>query len=354
MVQDSITSGSSTYFVDPGPFFIRFIQGQDEWQAKHSSYDQNRDAVKPGPGSFTSGHGPVSDPGSSFFKQFVQQQDESLRNFSASDTAALIRQKKGSEQRVSPVHSFDRSLLCSSVFKPHQLPLIHKSPAERTNYDAGWTLGLVVVCMIIMASVRTYFYRRLSLVLKAFLTPRQLSFLMRERNLLTDSMTPPLMMIQFLTYSLFFYQMISVTRGLPSVPGGGPVFFLLILAGVATFYGLRFLVIRITGWVFNVQEQSKTYIVNSLVINQVWGLALLPLCVIAMYISPGAGYHVLMFTATVFVLIFLYLLVRSFMVGLSVINFSRVYLILYLCTVEILPLFILGKFATGTLFQSVL
>jgi hypothetical protein len=140
----------------------------------------------------------------------------------------------------------------------------------------------------------------------------------------------------------------------PVVPSGlsvtnGLLLYLLLLGVVAGVYGLRIIMVRILGWVFITPEQSRSYLTNAFVIQAAWAMGLIPLCVLMLYSPPFISYYALWVTAGFFVLVLFYVIIRSLMIGLGITKFSWLYLFLYLCTVEILPLIILGKIANEAL-----
>jgi hypothetical protein len=289
----------------------------------------------------------------SFFKGFVQMQDEVGSGHVRILPKGTIADFPLQRSVILQAQTNDSNMLCKSIFVPHQLQIAKKDPTLLPVNDPGWILGLLILCLLLLTFVKISFPRRLTQVFKAFVGPRNLNVLIKEGNILTERITPPLIVIQFITYTLFFYELVVNTHGRPALLRDQYLLFALLFGGVSLFYGIRFLIVRTTGWIFGTSEHSKTYMVNSLIINEVWGMGLLPLCILMFYVKVFAANYVLALAGGLFLLQFLFLLVRSFMIGLSVTKFSWLYLILYLCTVEILPLFLLGKLASDFLLDRI-
>ncbi len=285
---------------------------------------------------------------SSFFKTFVEVQDElyalpsstlvlSQRGSSIPDSAYVVQKKIADSQMVV------------SVFHPHSLKQAGQDEAPLKPGHPGWIPGILILCMLLLSFVKISFPRRLNQLFRAFVSPRGLSLLMKEGNILTERVTPPLTFLSFLIFALFFYRWIS----LYAPPGlsftGEMLLYLILFAVVAGVYALRIIMVRIIGWVFVTPEQSRTYLTNVFVIQAAWSIGLIPLCILMVYSPPYIAHYALWAAAALFLLVLFYILIRSLIIGLGVIKFSWLYLFLYLCTVEILPLIVLGKIANETL-----
>jgi hypothetical protein len=280
----------------------------------------------------------------SFFKGYILLQDEVRIKFEQqAHGVGYVKEQKSESNRLVQAKLNDSGRYCTSVFIPHNLTPTLKGPIEKPVIQTDWVFGFLVLCLIILVSIRAFFYRRFIQVFKAFLTQRYLNQLMREGNILSERITPPMVIIQMISISLFLFQTIKLSVGLPQIGYNDIILFLVLLVATAAFYGFRLLLMRIIGWIFNTREQSQAYVVNTMIFNEVCGITLIPFSFLIYYLPPHLAYILSLITLGIFGAIIIYKFIRGFIIGLSVTNFSWLYLFLYLCTVEILPVLVLGK-----------
>jgi hypothetical protein len=109
---------------------------------------------------------------------------------------------------------------------------------------------------------------------------------------------------------------------------------------------LKNIVINIIGTVFKNPLVISEYIYTNFVFNIFIGLLLIPVIIVALYIPAISAVYV---GIALWFLIYFYRLVRELFLGLSFAEFSLFYRILYLCTLEIIPLLVLTKLAMNYL-----
>lgn len=280
----------------------------------------------------------------SFFRGFVERQDEVPAMFrqknhdAAATTKVLTELPPLIQTRVS-----DSGLYCTSVFLPHEL---HPRKGEITGMKGGpadWMFGVFSLCLLLLVFIRVIFHRRLEQIFNAFFRPRHLSFLIRDGNVLKERITPPMILLHILSFSLFFFLLIDRLEPGNKVTSGGIMTFLMLSGSYGLFYGIRALTVWILGWVFDTRESTTSYLTNSSVMDEVLGIFLLPFSLVLIVSNTTESRMVLTAGIALFALILLYRLIRNFIVGLSNVKFSWVYLFLYLCTIEILPVLVIGK-----------
>ncbi len=108
-------------------------------------------------------------------------------------------------------------------------------------------------------------------------------------------------------------------------------------------YAVRFLFLKFTGWVFNIEEITDNYTFNVFLINKILGMALIPFTIILAF---GKGPWVQAGFFLSFVVIAILLLnryLRSGVVFGYFIKFSKFHFFMYLCASELLPLAVLMK-----------
>jgi hypothetical protein len=204
-----------------------------------------------------------------------------------------------------------------------------------------WVLGVVASLLLLFAVLKVSFTKQLQTIIQSFFSNRVLNNLNKEDNLFT-SWPFLLLFVQFgFTIGMFFY-LVSQFYHL-AFSGSGFQFYVSISVLIVIFYLLKILILRVLGHLFNIQKPVNEYV--TILYLSYFNLALLfiPL-VIAFALSPLK--YAPIFIAISFILlgtIFAFQFIRAGVNILSHNRFSKVYLFLYFCALEICPILILIK-----------
>lgn len=204
-----------------------------------------------------------------------------------------------------------------------------------------WVLAVLVVLLSIFAALKISFSKQLQSIVQSFFSNRVLNNLNREDNLFT-SWPFLLLFVQFgFTLGMFFY-LVSQYYHLAFVSSGFQ-FYASISILIIVLYVVKILILRLLGYLFEVQKAVNEYV--SILYLSYFNLSLvfIPL-VIAFALSPlryGAYYVVASFV--LLAIIFIFQFIRAGINILSHYRFSKVYLFLYFCALEICPILILIK-----------
>lgn len=114
--------------------------------------------------------------------------------------------------------------------------------------------------------------------------------------------------------------------------------------GILTvIYLVKFISLRITGWIFNVSHATDTYIFIVFMVNKVIGIFLLPMLVLLAFTGPPL-YTIAMNLSFAMLIVFLgYRFIISYRPIRNEIKVNRFHFFLYLCAFEIAPLLLIYK-----------
>ena len=204
-----------------------------------------------------------------------------------------------------------------------------------------WIVASIAFLLILFAFLKHVFDKQLTIIIQSFFSNRVLSNINKDDNLFT-SWPFLILFIHFgFTIGLFFF-LVAKYQALNFAENGFQVFVSISIA-IIVFYIFKIVVLRLLGFFFNLQKPINEYI--SILYLSYFNAALLFLpLVIAFALSPpqyGEFYMVL--AIVLLVLIFTFQLIRASINVLSQNRFSKVYLLLYFCTLEICPILILIK-----------
>jgi hypothetical protein len=207
----------------------------------------------------------------------------------------------------------------------------------RSNPD--WLVGVLILSFILFASVRIIFNKYLSQLIQSTINYSTFIRLFRERyfNLLHASFRLDLIFSMIL--ALFGYQFISAYKINFGISWSFNVY--LVCLGVVTgyFFAKRFL-FYLVGILTESKAEVKEYLFSISVFNRILGLFLLPVSATIAFIPISQVELLLFFGLGIIIIFYLLSLIRGAKIFLKK-HFSISYLILYLCTLEFLPLLLI-------------
>lgn len=207
----------------------------------------------------------------------------------------------------------------------------------RSNPD--WLVGVLLLAFLLFATVRLIFNKYLGQLVHSTVNYSTFTRLFRERyfNLMHASFR--LDLVFNLMLALFIYQFLSIHKINLGFSKSYSVY-LACLAIVAGYFTAKRMVYYIIGILTESKPEVLEYLFGITVFNRVLGLFLLPVSAVIAFV-PLAIAGPLLYIGLLIVLIFYLLsLVRGIKIFLKK-QFSISYLILYLCTLEFLPLLLI-------------
>lgn len=210
-----------------------------------------------------------------------------------------------------------------------------------------WGTAILFCSFTLIVILRVFDYRKLLLLFNGFIRASSVAAMYREEYSLTSRISLLLLLNYLLMFPLFIWQ----TAGFFAVQRDGLAGFGQIIGIILLVYFVKIIVTRILGNVFEVKEASTEYTYNILLFNKTIGLLLFPICLLlafARQIPP----EFLIWTGIILIgLLLIYRLLRVILIGIANSSVSFFYIILYLCTLEIIPFVVILKVFVGT-FQS--
>lgn len=229
----------------------------------------------------------------------------------------------------------------SDIYKGHLLHPTGTEAIDREHISPIWFFPIILIVLSVFAALRIFYNKYFSQMLVAFVNNNLTNQIVRDENILVQRASVYLSMIFNLIAALFLYLVSIYYRWELGGIGNGFSRFLFFAVIVSAAYTLKFLILKICGWLFDLNREMATYIFNTFLINNILGMALMPfICLIAYNQLLSASWLILI-SIILAGLAFAYRIFRGILVGFSMPSFSLLYLFLYLCTLEIAPLLIL-------------
>jgi len=278
------------------------------------------------------------------------------------DAAYFERQKFVTDSIIRHTWILPDSLLSSSIIidsimkaklysRPAGAPwfTIYEKAKKDSLYKKGkplvrgemWVLGFIAFLLLVFGILKRYFSRQLSTIIEAFFSNRVLNNLNKEDNLFT-SWPFLLLFIQFgFVLGMFFYQVTQFYQ--LSYGTGGFQFYLTISILIIILYTLKIVLLKLLGHLFNIQKPVHEYIIILYLSYFNTSLLFIPLVIAFALTSLSYGLNYIIISLILVGLIFTFQFFRAGVNLLSHYRFSKVYLFLYFCALEICPILILIK-----------
>jgi len=222
-----------------------------------------------------------------------------------------------------------------------KVPTLEEEPLPDQVHPV-WVPMMLLVCFILLAWGRLFFRRRLDMIFRAVFAKNYANQLIREGNIFNERIG----LILFFNYinmmALFVYLSLPILN--IKMPNFSPFILYLILAGA--FLGLwafKIIIVRLLSVLFNTLEYSRDLLANLYIYNLFAGIIMLPTIACMAYADSELFFYILL---AIIPIVYLLRIIRAAAIGFKVIKFSVFHLLLYLCTLEILPLIVLAKILT--------
>ena len=207
----------------------------------------------------------------------------------------------------------------------------------------NWILGVLILAFLLITWTKIRFGKLLNQTLSGIWNYKNSNALFRNKSSLYQWTSVILTSNFFLTFTLFIYLFLKAVY--PSVFTGDlshMKIYIYIMAGVVAVYFYFMLMIRITGLISLAREPMQEFSAFTKLFFHNVGLFLFPLTAIIPYVYEPVAKQLLWLGVIVVALLYLFRVVKLITIFIQK-RFSLFLMILYLCTLEILPVAILLK-----------
>ena len=227
-----------------------------------------------------------------------------------------------------------------SPFTLNELKINQLRIRENQVFQPDWILGILIFGFVLLSWAQVFYSRRIRQIFLAPYSKRFINQLIRDENLFKERVSIALGVLYILNFSLLLYQvneMILHAAFFHFPPWGK---YLLMILGLSGFWLGKILGMQLLSKVFNTTATTHAYLLNILIFCLISGIILLPMLVLILYLKS----ILLLWTCVVlFTLLFLFRVMRGFFIGINLTRFSYLFLFVYLCSFEFLPLLLLIK-----------
>lgn len=216
----------------------------------------------------------------------------------------------------------------------------------KNNSYQNWSIIILILCFIMLAFSKAKYAKRIDLLIKSLKSWKFGKQVIRYERVYSHPTNIILLLIFLFSTSLFIQKalLVDTFRDL----SGLQLFFSIACLFVG-IYLLKILILLSVGKIFEISEFTNEYIFHFLLFLKLTGVLLLPISIFYLYSSVG---NTLSIWLGICILIAAYFarIIRAFLIGLQA-NEKLYTIFLYLCTLEILPSLVIGKFIKDMLIR---
>ena len=227
-----------------------------------------------------------------------------------------------------------------SIFTPHQLHPVNLRVNEIKQLQPDWVLGIIIFCFIMFAWVQVFYHKRIRQIFRAPFSQRFINQLTRDGNLFKERISVALGIVYVLTSSLLLFEFNEQILKLTFPGFRGIVLYVAIILLIVIALSVKVTIVQLLGIVFRTRETTYNYLLNHLIFALISGPVIMIALVFILYLKFPILLNICMF---IFLVMLLFRFVRGFFIGFTLTKFSYLFLFVYLCSLEILPLLVFIK-----------
>jgi len=225
---------------------------------------------------------------------------------------------------------------------PHE-HLLYKTRQNdyKELFNANWIMISLIVIFLFLAWIRVFYNKVLKLTVRSAFNSLISNRSFREKNTLTIWGSFILNVFFILSAGFFIYLLFTFYGYRIGNFSGFSTYAVLCLT-LLIIYVVKLISTSLVGVIFDGSKSIAEYIHNVFIYNKTLGIFILPFILIVPYI-PDPGKEIFLDIGGLLIIImYLLRLFRGIKLGFKI-NVSILYMILYLCTLEIFPVMIVYK-----------
>ena len=210
---------------------------------------------------------------------------------------------------------------------------------ERESYDTMFYL--LMLMLFYFAVVKLFFGKYLANLLTLFFRASMRQQQLREQVL--QSPFPSLLLnILFVISGGLYGAFLLRFYGFRN-PDDFWIYFMYCTVLLAVLYLLKYVLIKMIGWIFNISRTAETYLFVVFMTNKIIGIFLLPFLVLISFSGPLISVVAVTLSIIMTGVFYVYRFLGSYSILHKEIKISGLHFFLYLCAFEIAPLLLIYK-----------
>jgi len=255
------------------------------------------------------------------------------------------RYKKGSHNNhlfISSEKAIDNTSTRIVTEIPAKNQNNYQTRKERPSFWNDWVLGIILFSFILLLWIKLFYNKVLSATVSSVFNYQISHNLFLDKSTLTRKAFLIMDFVFYVNAGLFIY-LSTQYFNLTLVHPDGIKAFLIFTGFVFTFYLLRYITVKIVGYISQTHKIFAEYLHNIFIYTRITGFVLLPF----LLAIPYADYHLTPVTifagAGIIILGYILSIIRGIKI-FTIKKISLLYLFLYLCILEFIPVLVFFKY----------
>jgi hypothetical protein len=254
--------------------------------------------------------------------------------------ADSIARDAAEKQKKARLEKFQRVIKDNPVFLFTRAP-VESNLLVRKGQENEALFYFLVGLVFYFACIRLFFGKYLDNLITLFFRVTMRQQQIREQLLQTP--LPSLLLNILFVISSGLYLALLARHHNFNYFGDFWITFLYAIAFVSGIYLGKYLILKLTGWIFNIRNATDTYIFIVFLVNKMIGIFLLPFIVLMSFPNEFFLAVVILLSYIMLFLFLSYRFINSFRPIRAEIKVTRFHFFLYLCAFEIAPLLLIYK-----------
>lgn len=218
---------------------------------------------------------------------------------------------------------------------------VNRNAIKIRKPQAQWLIYLFLGILFLYALIRNIYFKTLNVIFQAYWNDRAINQFTRDDNFfkLRNSI------LYFLMFAMVYGILLKIILNYYGLrlKQDDLEEYIFIGSFASLFYLGKFLIMKISGYIFSIQKLMSGYLSIIAISNFVYSIIAIPLIILYHYLDGTWASSVLYLTLILllFNTVYKYLRTGSFIINNF--QFPKFYLFLYLCSLEIMPLLIIYK-----------
>jgi len=204
----------------------------------------------------------------------------------------------------------------------------------KTIFNQDIIFVLLTISFLLIAMLKSFYWNHAKLLFMGIFAQRYANQYLREENAFTERVSFITFLLMSINISLIILKLVPKTSVLETFS---------LIGGVMLFFIIKIGLILLLGSIFRVKDIAKLGIFFSFLFDRTLGFFLFPLIILVYFFAFNITPFIMLILAIIFIVLLLLKLFWLWKIGTNAFGLSHFYIFLYLCTLEISPLLLLGK-----------
>jgi hypothetical protein len=289
--------------------------------------------------SLTYNNNPLPPDNISLFKGQIFRQDEIPDMFSNQKNYIGNTKDVLPSVRIKQTSLMKESTFCPSLFHSEKKQIVKMPLSNNQHIQSDGFIFLMMLCFLILTIIIFIKNKKITQYFHAFFFPHYTNQIIREGNMLKDFFVYPLIIVYYTILS--FIAIKALHFFIKIEPTLRNVFYCLLV--FLCLYVFKMFMIFFVKKTFKTSNETFDYLTNNTLFQIIESFLLFPAVFLLYFLWAPITEVFFFIILVIIILIFIYRTIRSFLAAKSSEQYNLFYFILYLCTVEFLPIIITVK-----------